>query len=154
MNSIIKKANGRQPASFGSVVDQIFQNNLPRLFDDSFWGFTGIRQNHVPVNIQETDKSYELQVVAPGLKKEDFQLNLEADLLTISVEDKTENRQEAKSEGWLRQEFVRQSFSRSFSLDNTINKEGITARYENGVLYITLPKIEQAQKLTRLIDIQ
>jgi len=56
MNNMIKKENGRQPATFGSVVDQIFQNNLSRFFDDEFWGFNGaLNRNQIPVNIRKTN---------------------------------------------------------------------------------------------------
>lgn len=78
MTNIIKKENA-QPATFGNVVDQIFQNNLSRFFDDDSWGLSGLQtRNQVPVNIRETDKSCELEVIAPGLRKQDFQLNLAA----------------------------------------------------------------------------
>src|ERR1700760_2421335 len=72
MTNIIKKDNAH-PATFGSVVDQLFHNDLNRWFNDEFWGFHGLPNRGVPVNIRETDKSYELELVAPGLVKEDFQ---------------------------------------------------------------------------------
>jgi len=157
MNNIIKRENDRRPATFGSVVDQIFQNNLDKFFDEDFWtpGYKGIRKSGtVPVNMKETDKSYDLEVVAPGLKKEDFQLNLEGDTLTVSFENKTEQKEENKDEGWVRQEYRRQSFSRSFALDDTVDAGKIVARYENGILHLQLPKKEHAQKITREITIQ
>jgi len=151
MTNIMKREQANQPAGFGSVVDQIFQNNLSRFFDDSFWGsdgFTG--RNAVPVNLRETDKSYEMELVAPGLHKEAFQLNVAADTLTISFEQKEENR----NEGWLRREYKKQSFVKTFSLDETVDAGNITARYENGVLYVSLPKKENAQKISRTIAIE
>ena len=73
---ILKRENGTtsMPAtSFGGLVDQLFQNNLNRFFEDDTWGFRGLKQNtNVPANVQETDKTYELQLVVPGVKKEDF----------------------------------------------------------------------------------
>ncbi len=152
MTSIIKKENGRQPASFGNVVDQIFQNNLSRFFDDTFWGFNGLERNRIPVNIRETDKEYEMQLVAPGLKKEDFHLNVTGDTLTVSFEHKQE--EETGNEGWLQQEFRKQSFSRSFQLGDTIDTRNIKARYDNGILYLVLPKNEKSQKLSTSIKVE
>jgi HSP20 family protein len=154
MKNIIKRENGNQPAAFGSVVDQIFQNNLSRFFDDEFWGFNGsISRNPVPVNIRETDSSYELEIIAPGLKKQDFQLNLSGESLTISFEQKDEHKEQGKN-AWLKQEYRKQAFSRSFTLNEYVDVNKISARYEDGVLHIELPKKEVAQKVSRAIDVQ
>jgi HSP20 family protein len=158
MNNIIKKENGyQQPATFGSVVDRIFQNNLNRFFDDEFWGFNGITSPHltqVPVNIRETDKTYELELSAPGLQKQDFRLNLEGDQLTISAEHSEEDTRQDKSEGWFRKEFKKGQFSRTFNLDDTVDASNISAKYMDGILYLSIPKKEHAQKVTRTIAIQ
>ncbi|MDO6429010.1 Hsp20/alpha crystallin family protein [Flavitalea sp. BT771] len=154
MTNIIKKEN-RQPATFGSVVDQIFHNNLSRFFEDTSWGFNGLQaRNQVPVNIRETDKTYEMEIIAPGLRKEDFQLNLAGDLLTVSFDHKEEKEGENKETGWLRKEYGRRSFSRSFTVDDTVDVEQAAARYQDGILYVSLPKKEHAQQLSRTIQIQ
>jgi HSP20 family protein len=154
MTNIIKKDN-RQPATFGSVVDQIFHNNLSRVFDDAFWGFDGLQtRSQLPVNIRETEKTYEMEVIAPGLRKEDFQLSLAGDTLTVSFARREEKNEGNKKVGWVRKEFGVQSFSRSFMLDDTVNVDGATARYENGILYVSLPKKEHAQQLSRTIQVQ
>ena len=158
MNNIIKRDNGHQPATFGSVVDQIFQNNLNRFFDDEYWGSNGINKSpnltQGPVNIRGTDKTYELELSAPGLQKQDFHLNLEGDTLTISAEQTEENRKEDKRDGWFRKEFKKGQFTRTFNLDDTVDASKITARYEGGILYLSIPKKEHAQKVTRSIEIQ
>jgi len=156
MTNIMKRENAsRQPATFGSVVDQVFQNSLDRFFNDDFWGFNGnLTRSQVPVNIRETDKTYELEMIAPGLTKKDFQLNISGDMLTISVERKEENKEENRSNGWLRQEFRMQSFTRSFNLDDSVDAGKISAKYDNGVLHLTLPKKEGAQKLSRTINVE
>jgi HSP20 family protein len=152
---MIKKENGAQPAAFGSVIDQVFQNNLSRFFDDDFWGFNGsMPRNSVPVNIRETDANYELEIIAPGLKKQDFQLNLAGDTLTISFDHKDEKKEENKRNGWLKQEYRKQSFTRSFTLNESVDINKISARYEEGVLHVSIPKKEIAQKVSRVIDIQ
>lgn len=155
MTNIIKKETSRQPATFGSVVDQIFQNNLSRFFDDSLWGFNGnIHGTRVPVNMRETDNSFEMELIAPGLKKEDFNLSVAGDTLTIAFEEKEERKDDSKQEGWIMQEYRKQSFSRSFQLNDAIEAANIKARYENGVLYLSLPKNEKAKRISKSIKVE
>jgi HSP20 family protein len=156
MANILKRENGRQPVGFGNVVDQIFQNNLSRFFDDSFWGFNAgdMDRTKVPVNLRETDSTYEMELVAPGLRKEDFQLNVSRDVLTVSFEEKNENKETNKEEGWVRQEYRKRSFSRSFHLNDAVDTNGINAHYEHGILYITLPKNEKSKQLSKTIKVE
>jgi HSP20 family protein len=135
---------------FGGLVDSVFQNSLSRFFNDDFWGFSGA----IPVNIRETDKSYEMEVVAPGLRKEDFNVSMDRNMLTVSFEHKEEDKHENKHEGYLRQEYRQQSFSRSFTLDDTIDAEKIRAEYKDGVLHVSLPKKEGAQRITKSIKVK
>lgn len=158
MTNIIKRSNGNgnTPAtSFSGLVDRVFQDNLSRFFDDDFWGFSGVSRGvSAPVNIRETDKSYEMELVAPGLRKEDFKVNMNGKMLTIGFEHKEEKDQQNKGEGWLRKEYRMQSFSRSFSLDESVDPNKITASYRDGILYLSLPKKEEAQKVSRTIEIE
>ncbi len=156
MNTLMKRTNGTVPATtFSGMVDRLFQNNVNRFFDDDFWGFDGVaRMVNVPVNIRETEKSYELQLVAPGLKKEDFKVNVGADLLTVSFEQAEENNQTGQSEAWLRKEYHKRSFTRSFTLDDAIDANKIEANYTDGILHLTMPKKESAQSVSRTIEIK
>jgi HSP20 family protein len=105
-----------------------------------------------PVNIRETDQSFEVELSAPGKAKEDFNIELDNDLLTISSEFKTENTVEEGK--FTRREFSHSSFRRSFTLPETVKEDDIKASYENGILKISLPKREEAlPKPKRLIDI-
>jgi HSP20 family protein len=154
MTHIMKRQAGSDPATFGSVFDQIFQNNLSRFFDDSFWGIEGtVNRQQIPVNIRETDKSFEMELIVPGLSKQDLKLDVTDESLTVSFEKEQENKQENQDTGWIKQEFKRQSFSRSFNLDDSIDASKITARYENGILHLSLPKKVAAQKVSRVIEI-
>lgn len=157
MNNIIRKANGGgtlPSTSFSGLVDQLFENNLSRIFDDRLWGFNGkVSTSNVPVNIRETDKAYELEMVAPGYRKEDFRVDVSGELLTVSLHHGTENRQEDKTAGIIRQEYRRESFSRSFNLDDTIDANKISARYQDGLLHLDLPKKEGSQKISKTINI-
>jgi HSP20 family protein len=161
MANIMKRNNGngtvatRNQMPLSGLVDSVFNNTLSRFFDDDFWGFNGIVSSaQVPVNIRETDKTYEMEVVAPGLRKEDFNVSISDNMLTVSFEHKQENKEENKSEGYLRQEYRMQSFSRSFTLDDTVDADKISAQYKDGVLHLSLPKKEGAQKITKSIEIK
>ena len=162
MANIMKRNNGnggsaatRSMTPFGGLVDGVLQNTLSRFFDDDFWGFDGrLTSGQVPVNIRETDKSYEMQVVAPGLRKEDFNVNISNNTLTISFEHKEESNEENKSEGYLRREYRMQSFSRSFTLDDTVDADKISAQYRDGVLHLSLAKKEGAQRITKSIQVK
>lgn len=143
------------PNSFSGLVDQIFQNNLSRFFEDDFWGFNGVNHTmNVPVNIRETDKSYELQLIAPGLKKEDFRINISGDLLTVSFEHNEEKNEGNKDQGWLRKEYRTQSFTRSFNLDETVNADNILAKYADGVLTLSIPKKDEVKRISKAIQVQ
>ena len=156
--SIIKRNNGNTALPSGTAsnwVDQLFQSNLNRFFNDDFWGFSGIDQQvNVPVNLRETGQGYEMSLIAPGLRKEDFKLNVTDDLLTVSYEQKQEHNEESAQEGWLRKEYKMQSFSRSFNLDDSDDVNKITASYDNGVRQLSLPKKENARRITKTIEIK
>ncbi|MEM7103903.1 MAG: Hsp20/alpha crystallin family protein [Bacteroidota bacterium] len=95
------------------------------------WGFP-------PVNVQELDESYELFLYAPGLGKEDFNIRLRDNILIIEVDKKDDG----KGNGpiWLRKEFSPSGFKRRFELNESIDPEKITAKYEDGMLQVSLPK--------------
>jgi HSP20 family protein len=153
MDNLIKRKQDNQPETFGRIIDGIFQNNLNRFFNDGFWGFDGISvPAQVPVNIEETGNSYVVELVAPGLEKKDFQINIADDLLTVSLKHSEERKQENKK--WLARQYRQQEFSRTFTLDKTVNTEKIEANYESGILKISIPKSESAQKISRTIQIQ
>ena len=97
-------------------------------------------------------KQYLLDVVAPGLLKEDFKISLDNNLLTVSFEKKEETVNEGEKQ--LRTEYKFQSFKRSFTLDEKVNAEGISAQYVNGVLTLNLPKKEDVKPATKQISIQ
>lgn len=95
------------------------------------------------VNIKETEKSFDLELSAPGLDKKDFNIELNEDVLTISYESKAEN--EVKDENYRRREFSVRSFKRSFTLPDTLDGDKIQARYESGILNLVIPKKPEAQ---------
>ncbi|MBS1914733.1 MAG: Hsp20/alpha crystallin family protein [Bacteroidetes bacterium] len=127
---------------------------LPTVFDDFFrpwneWfdngGLLGKMLTVPAVNVSENKDEYTLSVAAPGMKKEDFNIDVNGNMLSISSEK--EATKEDKDASYTRKEYNYSSFSRSFTLPDEVNKEKIDARYENGVLKLSLPKKEEAKKL-------
>ena len=111
--------------------------------------------NFPRVNISENEDAYELEFNAPGLKKDDFKITFDQSILTVSSEKKEEKKEENKENGrkFLKREFTSQSFKRSFTLDDKINADAIEAKYENGILTLTLPKVEEVKVLPKEIAI-
>ena len=138
-------------------------NQMPALFDDFFnrdlfnWGnlnFSDTNTTIPAVNIKETADSYEVEVAAPGMKKEDFKVELDGNSLTISSE-RSDQKVDNDSERYSRKEFSYQSFQRTFDLHkDVVDIDKINAKYENGLLKLLIPKREEAkQKPPRLIQI-
>ena len=123
--------------TFNNLVDDLF-TELPVLFKNEFNQIE--RNGFVPVNVKETEKSYQLEVVAPGFEKSDFKVNLDQNILTISGEKKNETKNETDKQ--IRREYSYRSFKRSFTLDEKIDATNIDASYVNGVLTLNLPKKE------------
>jgi len=97
-------------------------------------------------NISETEQAYNLEMAVPGFNKEDFKINLEKDVLSVSVErEKDESTEYQVEMNYRIREFGRNNFCRSFKLTEAIDKDAIKAEYQNGVLLITLPKKEEVK---------
>ena len=136
------KKNGNLPG-FSNVFDSIF--------NDTF--FSDRMMTRVPAaNISETPDHFHVELAAPGLKKEDFNLKLERDVLSVSVEQNNQN--EHSSRNYAKREFSYSSFVRAFTLPDSANIEGIQAKYTDGVLMIDIPKREEAKLISRQIEIQ
>lgn len=131
-----------------SLIDELFNRDLPSVFSSGFNSGMTLPK----VNIKETPESYFVEMAVPGLKKSDFQINLDNDVLSISTEMKEENEQ--KEENYVRKEYEYASFNRTFSLPEFVNGDKIKADYNDGILNIQLPKKEEAkQKPTRIIKV-
>lgn len=123
---------------------------LRSIFSD-IWGdqvFQPVSRHHSTpmLNIKETENEYEITVAAPGFTKEDFNVSIENEVLTISSEKKATNNESEDSSLYSRKEFWYESFSRSLTLpQGEVNTQAIFAKYENGILTVTLPKREEAK---------
>lgn len=140
----------RELPVFRRSVFPTMNNLFSELFDGVVAG--DFRKWNMPaVNIIENDQSFILKVAAPGLKKEDFKINVDDDLLVISASAKEDK--EVKNERYTRKEYAFSSFSRSFTLPENVDRDGIRANYEQGEMSITLPKQETAKAKSREITI-
>lgn len=138
--------------SFGGIVDEIFNNaNLGKFIKDDFntADFFGA---HPPVNIYETKEAYSLDILVPGWNKEDFKINLENKVLTISAEKAAEPKDENQKQ--IRREFSYRPFKRSFTLNEQVDATKIQAKYENGILKVTLSKKENIQDPVKAIVVE
>ncbi len=125
------------------VLDNMIENFLGRDFIPSVFGNEWV--NKTPAaNVVETQDSFRVEVAAPGMKKEDFKINVENDLLAISAEKQTENKDE--TEKFTRREFNHGKFTRTFTLPETVDAEKISAQYVDGLLKLTLPKKEESKE--------
>jgi HSP20 family protein len=139
--SLLVKRNG---LSLPSVVSDFFDTGrmFPSLFDAKENPF-GIGKETMVVpeaNIIENEKDYRIEIAAPGLDRKDFKVSLDNDVLTISSEKTEEKKEEVKN--YRRKEFSYSAFMRSFTLPENCISEKIDAKYENGILHISLPKKE------------
>ncbi len=126
---------------WANLVNDFFSNELS---DWTSRHYSDTNTTLPAVNIKETNDSFVVEMAAPGMAKEDFKIELNHDLLTISSEKKDE-KETKEGETYTRREYSYQSFSRSFTLPNTADSEKISAKYENGVLTLDIPKKEEAK---------
>lgn len=122
---------------------------LPEVFNDFFNTdfMPKVNATAPAINVMESDKDYQVELAAPGLKKEDFSVNINDDgNLVIKMEKKEENKEENKATHFLRREFSFSKYEQTLILPDDVEKEEIRAKMENGVLTIDLPKMVVSQK--------
>jgi HSP20 family protein len=119
-------------------------SRLSDFFDDDVFFNSPMGRRSMPsVNIRETEKSYELEMAAPGYNKKDFNIAIDNNMLTVSAE--REQEQEKTEDHYTRREFGYESFSRSFNLPANTNEEDINAKYEDGILKLSINKKDSGQ---------
>ena len=150
MRTLVKAQCGA-PASNRFFFDDLFGKDVFDFNPNNFGKST------VPsVNVIEDDTKFVLEVAAPGLLKENFKVELEDNLLTISAEQKSENTESDEKAKFTRKEFSYSAFKRSFTLDEeTVDAENIEAKYENGILNISIPKKVKTEevKKTKVVSV-
>ena len=135
------------------------QNWLPSIFNDFFDNEWMVKANATApaIIVIETEKAYKVELAAPGMTKEDFNVRIdEENNLVISMEKKTENKEEKKDGRYLRREFSYSKFQQTMILPENVDKDHISAQVENGVLNIELPKLseEEVKNPDRTIEVK
>ena len=145
--TLLKFANGQK----NPAVNPFFSDVFDSIINDSF--LSDKLSSRVPaVNIAETENEFRIDLAAPGLKKEDFKINLEKDVLTISADKKTENVEEGKK--FSKREYNYNSFTRSFTLPEIADQTKISAEYADGILKLNVAKKEEAKIQSREIAVK
>ena len=140
------------------MLPVMFRNNwFPTVFDDFFnTEVLPTTQRTAPaVNVKEDEKAYTMEVAAPGLKKEFCRISINDEgNLCVAIENKFEHKEEDKKEHYLRREFSYTNYQQAYSLPDDVKKDDISAKVEDGVLTIVLPKMKKEEvKVSRHIDI-
>jgi HSP20 family protein len=149
MNNSIEKNPMRRtrslPSFWNSPLDRFFRNDFPSLWDDD-------NTPTVPsINITEEKNNFLVSMAAPGLKKEDFNIDLDGNMLTISCEKESEDKGNGngkETSGYSRREYNYSYFSRTVTLPDSADSKGISAKYTDGILNLTIPKKPEAAKGT------
>lgn len=135
------------------------QNWLPSIFNDFFdtdW-MEKANATAPAINVIESEKEYKVELATPGMTKEDFNVNIDEDNnLIISMEKKSESKEEKKEARYLRREFSYSKFQQTMILPDDVDKDKIAAQVDNGVLSISLPKLSDAekQKAKKMIEVK
>lgn len=149
MSNIVRK---NQVPVWGTFFDDVLVKDLFNWNDKNFAEFG----NTLPsVNVKETDSNYEIDLAAPGMKKDSFKISLDKNILTVSSENKSENEEKSEDGKYTRREFNYQSFSRSFTLPkDTVDSENIEANYVDGILKISVPKKVKEEAPVKTIEVK
>lgn len=144
--TLVKFNNGQKNA-----INPWFNDVFDSIINDSFFNEKFV--NKVPaVNIAETENEFHIELAVPGLKKEDFKINLDKNVLSVSAEKKTENVNESKK--YSKREYSYNSFVRSFTLPETVDHAKIEAEYTDGILKLNVAKKEEAKIQSREIAVK
>ena len=141
------------------MLPVISRNNwMPEVFNDFFDTdfMTRTKATAPAINVKETEKGYTVEVAAPGMTKDDFNVNIDKDgNLHIHMEAHTEKKEEDKKSHYLRREFAYSKFEQTLLLPEDVKKEAIEAKVNDGVLTVTLPKMEKpAAEAARQIEVK
>nr|WP_314834650.1 Hsp20/alpha crystallin family protein [uncultured Flavobacterium sp.] len=145
METLVKR-NGLFPlVPVNNFFDDLFTKDV---FDWTDRNFSSIGSNLPSVNLKETDDLLKIELAAPGMKKEDFKVEIDNNTLLISSEKEEEKEETRKKDNYIRKEFNYQSFFRSFSLPEYIDESKIEANYKDGILHVNIAKKEGGKRKT------
>lgn len=152
----LMKRNAGAPAANRSIFTDFF-TDVDRFFDNDLFlmpmHLKRQMEGNIPaVNILDKEKEYLIEVAAPGMKKEDFNIDMEENRLTISSH--RENEKTEEKDNYRRREYNFSSFSRSMTLPQNVDPENIKANYKDGILRLNVPKVKEQEKPKRKIKIE
>ena len=150
MNTLTKnQTRSLRPSTWFSPLDRFFRNDYLDLWD-------GDNLNSIPsMNIREEKDNYKVELAAPGLKKDDFNIDVEGNLVTISCDKEGETKETKDNNGYRRTEYNYSCFTRSFTLPDYADTNKISAKYNDGVLNLSIPKKPEAQQnMSKKIKVQ
>ena len=135
------------------------QGFFPSFFNDFFndsWITPQFHSTSPAINVSEDDKGYKVEIAAPGMTKEDFNLSISDGDIVIAMEKKNENKDENKEKKYIRREFSYSKYEQRLALPDNVEKQNITAQMTDGVLYIDIPKMtpEEKEKECQCIEIK
>lgn len=142
MRQLVRRRNHGFP-TFAKVVNDIFNEDFVKNLDENLSVWNG---SQPAVNVKEDADGFALALAAPGYGKEDIEVKIEENVLTISS-DKKDEATEKEGEKFTRKEFKYAAFKRTFTLPDTVDSTKIVANYENGILNLSIPKKEEAKPL-------
>ena len=139
------------------IMLPVFKNSwFPTVFDDFMNSDFMPRANSTApaVNVKESEKEYTMELAAPGIKKEYCRVGInEEGNLTVAIENKCEHKQDDKHHHYLRREFSYSNYEQNYALPDDVARDKISAKVEDGILTITMPKMEPKEKVTKAIEI-
>ncbi|ARS36933.1 Hsp20/alpha crystallin family protein [Pontibacter actiniarum] len=152
----VAKRNGGASAPARSVFSDFF-SDMDRFFENDMWRLPTQRRHQLmadlpATNIRENERDYSIEVAAPGMQKDDFNIEVNEGMLTISSQKEASNTEE--QENYTRREYNYSSFSRSFRLPKGIKEDSIKASYKDGILHINVPKGQEREKPRHRINIE
>jgi HSP20 family protein len=145
--TLVKFANGQK----NHLVNPFFNDVFDSILNDSFLS-DKLSSRAPAVNIAETENEFQIELAAPGLKKDDFKISLDKNVLTVSADKKVENIEEGKK--FSKREYSYNSFTRSFTLPETADHSKIEAEYTDGILKLNVAKKEEAKIQSREISVK
>jgi len=147
--TLVKFANGNKNNGLNPLFTDVFDS----IINDKFFSDKYITKTPA-VNIAETENDFQIELAAPGLSKEDFKINVEKNILTVSAEKKAEAETESVDKKYSKKEFSYGTFKRTFTLPETVDYSKIEAAYNNGILNLSIAKKEEAKIQTREIAVK
>ena len=148
--TLVKFTNGQKNGALKSPYSDIFGS----LFNPEPYLSKSLVSRVPAVNIAETEDEFHIELATPGLKKDDFKINVEKDQLSISVDKKEEIAENAEAKKYNRKEFNYNSFARTFTLPESADQGNIQAEYTDGILFVTIAKKEEAKIQVREISVK